>query len=322
MKVIHMGFLGCVSPNCLQVFEREEDLEHHKSKVHHKEEKLDNKYACGQCGREFNKFTETGVRRKFDNHMRIHKEEDEWCNKYHCAECGKVFNKFTETGVRQKFDKHMRIHKVLGFKCECPNIPTVTVSETGQKGARIGKLFLIKEQHMMVQHENKYGCEDCINYFETAEELKRHMSSHSTYLCLSCNKKVNIKRMTDHRRQHEVDPCQCLKCGKAFTNKHFLSNHLLTHISEVCPDCGGTFRRLKEHITKKHQLDGEKKFHCNQCGKGLVTKFMLNSHMMSVHLKLQPHQCRYGCENRYNDVNNRAAHERKRHGGIFTRRNE
>ena len=128
--------------------------------------------------------------------------------------------------------------------------------------------------------------------------------------------------MADHERQHELDPCQCSICEKSFTNKHFLSNHKKTHISEECPDCGGSFSRLKKHIAHIHQLDGEKRYHCNHCGKGLVTKIMLNSHIMSVHLKLQPHQCRYGCENKYNDVNNRAAHERKRHGGIFTRKNK
>ena len=73
--------------------------------------------------------------------MRQHQAEEDSLKKYNCVECGKVFNKFTEIGVRKKFDKHMRIHKVLGFQCDCPNIPTVTVSETGLKGARIGGYF-------------------------------------------------------------------------------------------------------------------------------------------------------------------------------------
>ena len=148
MKVIHMGFLGCVFPNCLQVFETEENLENHKSKAHQREEELPNKYVCGKCGKEFNKFLETGVRKKFENHMKRHKEEDKFCNKYTCVECGKEFNKFMETGVQKKFEKHMRIHKVLGFQCDCPNIPTVNESKTGLKGARIGGYFLIKEKHM------------------------------------------------------------------------------------------------------------------------------------------------------------------------------
>ena len=35
---------------------------------------------------------------------------------------------------------------------------------------------------------------------------------------------------------------------------------------------------------------------------------------MSVHLKLRPFKCRYGCEFGYNDQANRNSHERKKHG--------
>ena len=290
IKVIHLGFLGCVSPNCLQVFEKEEDLENHTKKVHHEEEEFQSKYVCGKCGKDFNKFLETGTRQKLQNHMKRHKENEEFVDKYACVECGKEFNKFTETGVRKKFDKHMRIHQVLGFKCNCPNIPTVTVTERGLKGSRMGGYFLIKERHIRVKHENYHGCEDCIKFFQTTEELTSHRFSHRMDICQLCNKKVNVQRMADHRKQHEEDPCQCSTCGKSFKNNRFLSNHKKVHIHEVCPDCGGTFSKLKEHIESKHQQDEEKRFHCNECGKGLANKFTLKSHIMSVHLNVQPHQ--------------------------------
>ena len=151
-------------------------------------------YVCGKCGKDFNKFLETGTRQKLQNHMKRHKENEEFVDKYACVECGKEFNKFTETGVRKKFDKHMRIHKVLAFQCDCPNIPTVTESKTGAKGAWIGGYFWIKEKHMMVQHENKHSCEECIQFFETTEELTHHKFGHSTDVCQSCNKKINVKK--------------------------------------------------------------------------------------------------------------------------------
>ena len=39
---------------------------------------------------------------------------------------------------------------------------------------------------------------------------------------------------------------------------------------------------------------------------------------MNVHIKSQPVRCRYGCSNTYNDRSNMAAHERRRHGGVYT----
>ena len=39
---------------------------------------------------------------------------------------------------------------------------------------------------------------------------------------------------------------------------------------------------------------------------------------MSVHLKLRPYKCRYGCDDSYNDYHNRNSHEKKKHGKLFT----
>ena len=50
-----------------------------------------------------------------------------------------------------------------------------------------------------------------------------------------------------------------------------------------------------------------------------MDKSIMENHRMNMHIKAQPHQCRYGCENSYNDVSNRNAHERRRHGEIFSK---
>ena len=50
----------------------------------------------------------------------------------------------------------------------------------------------------------------------------------------------------------------------------------------------------------------------------LVKKDTLESHRMSMHLKLRPHYCRYGCDMSYNDTSNRNQHEKRVHGQLFT----
>ena len=69
-----------------------------------------------------------------------------------------------------------------------------------------------------------------------------------------------------------------------------------------------------------HAPDNEKQFQCRECGKGFIHANKLEEHAMNVHIKSQLYQCRYGCENRYNDSTNRNVHENRRHGGLFVKR--
>ena len=85
-----------------------------------------------------------------------------------------------------------------------------------------------------------------------------------------------------------------------------------------CPECNTLVKNLDEHIKNVHTSDEDKKFQCQDCGKGFIKSYHLENHRMSVHLKQKPHQCRYGCDIAYNDRSNRNAHEKKKHGKLFT----
>ena len=89
------------------------------------------------------------------------------------------------------------------------------------------------------------------------------------------------------------------------------------HNAVACKICGVVVKNLRLHLQGMHTADKDKRFRCEDCGKGFMCKLKLGSHRMNTHIKTQPHQCRYGCENRYNDVSNRNAHERRRHGQVF-----
>ena len=171
----------------------------------------------------------------------------------------------------------------------------------------------------MVQHGDKHGCKHCTYFSDTLKDMTSHELKHQKSRCNMCNKYIEINVFKSHMRNyHKSDPCKCPTCKTYFQNTYLLMNHKKANHPKdtICPHCGGNFSKLKEHIANKHTLDHEKKFSCNQCGKGLTSKSTLNTHMMSVHLKLQPYQCRHGCQNKYNDGANRAAHERRRHKGM------
>ena len=110
---------------------------------------------------------------------------------------------------------------------------------------------------------------------------------------------------------------QCPHCDKGLAHKAGLKIHIL-NIHEggektPCSICGKIVRNIETHMKQAHLSDDQKKFHCQDCGKGFIHESLLNKHKMSVHIKAKPFKCRYGCEFRYNDISNRNAHERKTH---------
>ena len=89
------------------------------------------------------------------------------------------------------------------------------------------------------------------------------------------------------------------------------------HMARQCPICGEIFKTLRVHLNTVHKTDSEKKYQCQDCGKGFYDRSKLESHRMSIHIKSRPHRCRYGCDIGYNDVSNRNSHEKKKHGSLF-----
>ena len=157
--------------------------------------------------------------------------------------------------------------------------------------------------------------------------------------CQFCGKTFFKHILAQHSRQCQMPKPKCEICGKEYTDKnyhmkthqkkkkcvvcglefHNLERHMKVHTEEPkeCPECGKKVRFLELHMRTMHIPDSQKKVVCSECGKGFVDKNHLDKHMMSVHLKLRPYRCRYGCDIGYNDSSNRNCHERKKHGGIF-----
>ena len=131
--------------------------------------------------------------------------------------------------------------------------------------------------------------------------------------------KANTKMRHHKKTIHEAKPRQCPDCGEIVLDKDFTNHKARRHKSEACEMCGKVVKTLAAHMQRVHMSDSNKIFVCKECGKGFMDKSIMENHRMNMHIKAQPHQCRYGCENSYNDVSNRNAHEKRRHGGIFAK---
>jgi len=120
-------------------------------------------------------------------------------------------------------------------------------------------------------------------------------------------------------RVHDPVLLLCPKCPRKY-NKAALKVHVEQAHSKggICNLCGAQVSYLKRHMKCMHTPNHLKKYPCSDCDKAFITPGPLRNHQMSVHLKLRPYNCRYGCEFAYNDLGNRNAHERKKHGKVFS----
>ena len=112
---------------------------------------------------------------------------------------------------------------------------------------------------------------------------------------------------------------ECPKCNLVLKNAYYLKNHKRSACERkmACNICGGMFRRIELHMRTMHTAEEDKKFHCSYCGKGFTSRQSFLSHEMNIHVSQKAFQCRYGCENRYNDQSNMFHHEKRHHGSSF-----
>jgi len=293
MQVAHCSKHACLeSRECPETFDTNEDLHKH----------IDVKHADKEYGRLHN----------FD-----------------CGDCGKQFNKLTVPNhhdLKKEIEKHKRMHSVLSFLCDCPEQTLVKAGqEFGIHGLNFSAIFREKEKHMLVVHEGWFGCKAklCLRSFKSAGELSGHMKYHRKYVCDLCGFEATHEKLRYHRREvHEKTSFPCEDCGKQFVTQTMFNVHKRkVHVEKVaCQDCGAMVKSLTRHRDAVHTADEDKKFQCEECNKGFQDKLLLKIHMESVHSEAPQHQCRYGCENRYRNLSNLSAHERKMHGQIWKKR--
>ena len=151
--------------------------------------------------------------------------------------------------------------------------------------------------------------------------------SSSNFVCDQCGEQfVSTQKLYYHTsRNHLAEKVACDLCAEAFSNKDLLRNHIRskhTFDNIQCEHCSKIFNNSKAFNQHKRIVHGgysEKHFKCDQCDKRFFDNQKLNSHKVNVHLKTRPWVCRYNCGGMaYNDRSNRNAHEKKKHGGLFS----
>ena len=223
---------------------------------------------------------------------------------FKCSQC--EFNSGNLTLVRRHYEnKHILVEKVSCHVC--------------------GKSYTSAslENHYRRYHLSPEGQTKCVKCLVNVDNEKFPNHICQKFPCPNCNQMFkNQYTLTLHiKNLHEYhqDNFYCSECGIGFPSKNKLSKHMLNHKEkQPCSVCGSMVQHLERHMKLRHPKEEDKKFICPECDKRFVTNHLMEKHRMSVHLKLRPYNCRYGCEFAYNDWSNRNAHEKKTHGKLFT----
>eukprot|EP00485_Elphidium_margaritaceum_P008850 CAMPEP_0202702606 /NCGR_PEP_ID=MMETSP1385-20130828/15572_1 /ASSEMBLY_ACC=CAM_ASM_000861 /TAXON_ID=933848 /ORGANISM="Elphidium margaritaceum" /LENGTH=295 /DNA_ID=CAMNT_0049360291 /DNA_START=44 /DNA_END=931 /DNA_ORIENTATION=- len=122
----------------------------------------------------------------------------------------------------------------------------------------------------------------------STEDKKQTSDVKKQHQCQECGKfftrKFNLKQ---HMRIHlNIKPFVCNMCDKAFTQKHSLKHHLRTHTGIKPFECDFCSKRfaVKYNLTTHRRIHtGEKPYVCNECDSRFTSRSGLTSHIRHNH---------------------------------------
>ena len=170
--------------------------------------------------------------------------------------CGICDVKFSEK--REHKEHRLKVHKKLNSKSVSSNGSNLKMCDL------CGKEVASLATHHKVHHQtDEQTCQECGKICKTKYHLDDHIKgTHSRVPCEICGLMIPIRRKERHIQQAHVNPedrkYKCDHCGKGFTDRQKLNDHINTHTGErpyVCKFCGKGFANhgnQRAHIRQAH----------------------------------------------------------------------
>ncbi|CAH2987561.1 unnamed protein product [Chilo suppressalis] len=204
-------------------------------------------------------------------------------NNFQCQICGNLYETFGS------IERHMNTH-YRNYVCEECDSGFVTKQR-----------LRIHGYHMHSNKQEKYECEVCHKQFTTQQKRRIHQETvHENvkkYKCNRCPERFNeyFRRHKHMVLVHGVAPIEykCNVCDKCFDRRYSLSTHMRTHIQqkdvycELCPYRCFTKVELRHHMVKHN---GERIYECSICKKSYAREKTLKEHM-----RIHTNDRRYVC---------------------------
>lgn len=226
-----------------------------------------------------------------------------------CPFCKKQFD-ISDLASEKVYRRHLYVHRVKKFECQCEK------TWQSEKDLKL---------HIYTSHRGNFHCETCRETFQTEEMYEKHVASDphkiEPLVCDDCGftSTSNSTFYSHIKYQHDKNIRKCELCDKEFEGTFRLKLHMRTFHAEKkpCPLCGEMIKKTWVHMKNMHTKDSDKRYQCDQCGKGFLDMDKLRGHHISVHLKARPYVCRFGCGAASSDKGNRKKHEVTKHGTSF-----
>ena len=149
-------------------------------------------------------------------------------------------------------------------------------------------LAFFVEKALLTKHKEKYhpvvfGCNYCINRFESLDELNIHVATVHSFKCDLCPSHfVKLDLLTEHKEKFNPVIFGCNFCIKHFESLDESNIHVATVHSFKCDLCPSQFVELvllTQHKEKYHPAI----FGCDYCVNRFASPDELNNHFTSVH---------------------------------------
>ncbi|XP_054832399.1 zinc finger protein 84-like [Eublepharis macularius] len=252
-------------------------------------------FKCQYCG----KCVSTSS--SLVNHERIHRGkkpykcqdcEESFHQKHH-------LDRHLVTHTRRKPSKHSKNLRGLNVKSSPPVRGKINTGLKPYKGL-INEHIVTRNSHftrqLKIHTEDKlYKCQFCGKVKRTKNSLLSHERNHKgakPYICLECGKRFSQKNYLGcHQRSHmRKKPDECLDKNLTAENASLsCGSPQETNLPYLCLKCGKSFDE-KYYLSRHERIHtGTKPFKCATCGKGFIQNWHLKRHEQT-HLKERDHK--------------------------------
>jgi len=171
----------------------------------------------------------------------------------------------------------------------------------------------------IVESSMKVGC-------NIEDLLGKNSGLKTEFDCNICGTKFDNKvAQQKHKKSSHKRPqvFKCEDCGSEFTSGQTLKAHIQSiheGIKKVCSICLKPVVDLTRHVRTQHKNGNKRDFPCNVCNSQFRTKFSLQRHKETVHLKVKAWACDL-CEKSFGEKRDMERHKKAVHFGIKNKSN-